>query len=170
MRLRTSQNGLTLNVVAGTSAVLFSLHMEKENANGLLGFYIHKKNLVKKTSYDIEAIKYFKETVKDPKPGARYSTKKHPWQSFLWEDFFVEFKGYYQYKFTPVYGTPSKLKYGKPVTISLRIPDPKDDIHEVYFNRGVAGSQAYASKFKNKRPDAMEPAEKQRALNGYRKV
>ena len=164
MRLRTSSNGLSLNVVAGTSAVLFSLDMPEQEANGLLGFHIHKKNLKSGTEYDLQSIRYFKDKVPNPQKGALYSTKEHPWQSFLWEDFYVEHKAEYEYTFTAVYGTPTNLEYRKKVTIKLTIPSPKDDIHEVHFNRGVAGSQAYAREFKNKRPDKMEPAEKKRAL------
>jgi len=59
MRLRASKNGLTVNIVAGTSAVLFSLHLDETKTKDLLGFYIHKKNLKKGTEYDIESIKYF---------------------------------------------------------------------------------------------------------------
>lgn len=164
MRLRSSKNGITVNIVAGTSAVLFSLHLHESKTKDLLGFYIHKKNLKKGTEYDIESIKYFEETVPDPQPGARYSTKWHPWQSFLWEDFYVEHKGQYEYSFTPVYGTPSALTYGKGLRITITIPSPKEDIHEVHFNRGVAGSQAYAREFGNRRPDEMEDAERTKAL------
>jgi phosphatidylserine/phosphatidylglycerophosphate/cardiolipin synthase-like enzyme len=164
MRLRATKNGLTVNIVAGTSAVLFSLHLDESKSADLLGFYIHKKNLKKGTEYDIESIRYFEETVPNPQPGARYSTKNHPWQSFLWEDFYVEHKGQYEYSFTPVYGTPSDLKYGKAVTVSLTIPSAKEDVHEVYFNRGVAGSQAYAREFGNRRPDEMEEEERKKAL------
>jgi hypothetical protein len=164
MRLRASKNGLTVNIVAGTSAVLFSFHLDESKSADLLGFYIHKKNLKKGTEYDIESIKYFEETVTNPQPGARYSTKTHPWQSFLWEDFYVEHKGQYEYSFTPVYGTPSDLKYGKAVTVSLTIPAAKEDLHEVYFNRGVAGSQAYAREFGNRRPDEMGEEERKKVL------
>src|SRR6185436_13313427 len=117
MRLRTSSNGLSLNVVAGTSAVLFSLDMPEQEANGLLGFHIHKKNLKSGTEYDLQSIRFFEETVPNPQKGALYSTKEHPWQSFLWEDFYVEHKAEYEYTFTAVYGTPTNLEYRKKVTI-----------------------------------------------------
>jgi phosphatidylserine/phosphatidylglycerophosphate/cardiolipin synthase-like enzyme len=164
MRLRTTQNGITINAVAGTSAVLLSLDMPEKKAEALLGFHIHKSNIKKNTSYDIESTRYFEETVDDPQPGARYSTKQHPWQSFLWEDFSVEINGEYEYSFTPVYGSPRRLKYGKPATLRVQIPSPKDGVHEVYFNRGVAGSQAYAREFGNERPDEMSPAKREKAL------
>ena len=164
MRLRTSRDGLSVNVVAGTSAVLFSLHIDEQKTNGLLGFYIHKKNLKTGDSYDVKSTRYFEATVPNPQEGTLYSTKKHPWQSFLWEDFYVEHKAQYEYTFTAVYGSPASLEYGPKITIKLTIPSPKDDVHEVYFNRGVAGSQAYARQFKNKRPDKMEAPERKRAL------
>lgn len=164
MRLRKTCTGLTINVVAGTSAVLFSLDMDEDATKGLLGFYIHKKNLRKGTEYDIKSIKYFAETIPSPQHGATYSTKEHPWQSFFWEDFYVEYKGEYEYTFTPVRGNPTNLIYDDPVTVRISIPSPKDDVHEVYFNLGVAGSQAYAREFKNMRPDQMEPTQQAKAL------
>src|SRR4029078_11960737 len=90
MRLRTAKNGITLNVVAGTSAILFSLDISQDDAEGLLGFFIHKDNLTTGKGYDVESSRFFSETVPDPVAGARYSTKEHPWQSYLWEDFWVE--------------------------------------------------------------------------------
>lgn len=164
MRLRSSKNGLTLNVVAGTSAVLFSLDMKEEKTIDLMGFYIHKTNLKNNTGYDVPSIRYFEGIVENPENGARYSTKEHPWQSFLWEDFYVENKARYEYKFTAMHGEPGKLRKGSSISIQLTIPSAKDNIHEVYFNRGVAGSQAYAREFKNLRPDAMEPALRAKAL------
>ena len=164
MRLRCKNGGMTVNIVAGTSAVLFSIDMEENDTKDLMGFYIHKKNLTKGTEYDIDSIRYLEGTVPNPLKGGRYSTKEQPWQSFLWEDFYVEFKSKYEYSFTSVHGKSGALRFGTAVTIPLTIPSPKDDIHEVYFNRGVAGSQAYATEFKNLRPDKMEPALKKKAL------
>jgi phosphatidylserine/phosphatidylglycerophosphate/cardiolipin synthase-like enzyme len=164
MRLRTTKDGMTLNVVAGTSAVLFSIDMDEASAKDLLGFYIRKNNRKTGTGYDVSSIRYFEETVPEPKPGARYSTKEHPWQSFLWEDFSVDKDAEYQYIFTAVHGKPSNLKYKTTITIDVDIPSPKNSVHEVHFNRGVAGSQAYAAKFYNQRPDKMLPEQKKEAL------
>jgi phosphatidylserine/phosphatidylglycerophosphate/cardiolipin synthase-like enzyme len=164
MRLRTTKDGLTLNVVAGTSAILFSLDMDQQDTAGLLGFYIHKDNVTTGEGYDVESIKFFADQVPNPVKGAKYNTKEHPWQSYLWEDFFVELGSQYKYTFTAVYGTPAQLEYPRSISITVDVPSPKDSVHEVHFNRGVAGSQAYANKFKNKRPSEMDPAEKKKAL------
>lgn len=152
----------TVNVVAGTSAILFSIDMEEEATKGLLGFYIHKLNLDTGKDYDVMSIKHFKGA----KPGedGRYSTKFHPWQSFLWEDFYVQERANYEYHFRAVSGKPGALIYSDPVTVSVTVPTWADGKHEVYFNRGVAGSQAYAREFGNERPDSMSEEKKEKAL------
>ncbi|MCB0728088.1 MAG: hypothetical protein KDD00_11530 [Ignavibacteriae bacterium] len=45
--------------------------------------------------------------------------------------------------------------------INLKIPDENTGEHSVYFNRGVAGSLAYARKFKNRIPGSIEMTEKE---------
>lgn len=162
MRLRVQSSLLTVNVVAGTSAILFSIDMEEEATNGLLGFYIRKKNMSTGDTYDITSIKHFKGG--KPDKDGKYSTEHHPWQSFLWEDFYVQEKSSYEYYFKAVFGAPEALTYSDPVTIKLTVPAWADGKHEVYFNRGVAASQAYAIKFGNQRPDAMSPADRDKAL------
>ena len=165
MRLRTTQNGITINAVAGTSAVLLSLDMDESKTADFMGFYIRKENLSQPNrNYDVESTRYFADVVDTPLEGARYNTKEHPWQSFLWEDFSVEDGKEYKYIFTPVYGSPGALTYGKKAAIKVQIPKRGDGEHEVHFNRGVAGSQAYAAKFGNERPDEMEEGKRERAL------
>ncbi len=164
MRLRTAKNGLTVNVVAGTSAILFSFDMKENDAKDLLGFYIHKDNLTTGTGYDVSSTRYFASTVENPAPGKKYSTKDHPWQSFLWEDFYVKKGGKYRYTFTSVHGTPANKKYKKKLSIDIAVPSSKESVHEVHFNRGVAGSQAYALEFNNERPDKMPPEKAAKAL------
>ncbi|MCW3123374.1 MAG: hypothetical protein JWQ38_2866 [Flavipsychrobacter sp.] len=164
MRLRKTQNGLTITAVVGTSAVLFSLDMDEKDTQGLLGFYIRKKNAEEKQGYDFKSTKYFSELVEQPEEHAQYSTKEHPWQSFLWEDFSITDKSEYTYSFTPVYGTPGKPEYGKKASMTITIPSRSEGEHEVHFNRGVAGSQAYARKFNNERPDKMTKAKSKEAL------
>ncbi|WP_255156955.1 phospholipase D-like domain-containing protein [Ferruginibacter sp. HRS2-29] len=164
MRTRTTENGITINAVVGTSAVLLSFDIEKAATKELLGFYIRKENISSGEAYDVTSIKYFKEMVPEPEKYARYNTKFHPWQSFLWEDFSIEDKKEYKYIVTPVFGKPTSLLYGKPATLSIKIPAREKGEHEVHFNRGVAGSQAYAKEFGNQRPDAMPAVQQKKAL------
>ena len=88
---------------------------------------------------------------------------KHPLQSFVWDDFVAQPGRRYQYVFTPLQGTPGHLKAipgRQPISIKVRTESLfSKETHDVFFNRGVASSQAYASKFGNKKPDEL-PASK----------
>ncbi|SDP47381.1 Phosphatidylserine/phosphatidylglycerophosphate/cardiolipin synthase [Mucilaginibacter sp. OK268] len=163
MRLRKITDKITVNVVAGTSSVLFSIDMKQTDTTTLLGFYIRKENNKQpQQAYDVHSIKHFQGA--SPSPNGLYSTEEQPWQSFLWEDYYVSNDGDYLYFFTPVYGQPGNLTYGEKIEIPVDISKAKDGKHELHFNRGVAGSQAYAREFGNRRPDEMPPAEKEKAL------
>jgi phosphatidylserine/phosphatidylglycerophosphate/cardiolipin synthase-like enzyme len=52
-------------------------------------------------------------------------------------------------------GRPKKLELGEEVEVPVETEDDAAGAHAVYFNRGVAGSQAYARKFDNKPPDEV---------------
>src|SRR6185503_10593859 len=68
----------------------------------------------------------------------------------------------YEYTFQPLRGKPKNLDTSaKPITIKVRTePLFTTDDHDVFFNRGVASSQAYERRFGNKKPDELEPAAK----------
>lgn len=89
-------------------------------------------------------------------PGGLYSKYDNPIQSLTWEDFSA-YAGYdYTYHFTPLRGTPLDIKRGE--TISIDVTTEAHWVagdHSVFFNRGVASSQAYAMKFGNKSPDMV---------------
>lgn len=159
MRKREKQNGLELSAVIGTSAVLLSFDLSEADAKGLLGFAIEREDHMENEKYYLKGFKYFKETAGSIGHGELFSTHEHPVQSFLWEDFSVKPNHDYSYTITPVFGKPKKLEYREPCIIRFTTPTEHAGEHSVYFNRGVAGSLAYARKFKNKRPDSDEMSE-----------
>lgn len=155
MRFKKSDKKLTIYSVSGNHTVSFCIEMEKENCDELLGFAIKRKDVTEKENYFMRGFKVFKKTVPNPKAGELYSTYEHPIQSFTWEDFTAKPSHKYIYYFYPVSGEPKNLKYGKPVSITVRteiINDP-EAVHDVFFNRGAASSQAYATRFQNKKPE-----------------
>src|SRR5262249_21193396 len=107
--------------------------------------------------------KLFKSEMGKKTTIAEKSMWKHPLQSFVWDDFGAEHDTRYEYVFTPLQGTPGHLKAipGRgPVSIKVRTESLfSNETHDVFFNRGVASSQAYAFKFGNKKPDKL-PAKK----------
>ncbi len=54
-----------------------------------------------------------------------------------------------------MYGKPGALEKGSAVAVRVTSESTTVGEHSVFFNRGVAGSQAYARKFGNKKPDEV---------------
>lgn len=49
-------------------------------------------------------------------------------------------------------GLPGAVEEGEEVTVRVRMENEDEGTHAIYFNRGVAGPQAYVRKFGNRRP------------------
>lgn len=163
MRKRVKENGLEITAVIGTSAVILSFEMDQSATDGLLGFAIEREDHKEKEKYYLKGFKYFEETAQGTHEGQLYSTFEHPVQSFMWEDFTIKCDREYTYTITPVSGKPKYLVYGKPCKICFTTPTEDAGEHSVYFNRGVAGSLAYARKFKNKRPGSADMTDEETA-------
>ena len=73
----------------------------------------------------------------------------------MWGDYTAKPAHDYTFEVVPLYGKPKELIKG--CRVKVRIRTEREDIgkHVVYFNRGVAGSQAYAWKFSNLSPDEV---------------
>jgi len=105
-------------------------------------------------------------------PGTPVSTAEHPIQSFLWADYTAKAGTRYQFRIVPMHGTVKKPKLDEAASVTLDITcekergqsqDDNDERmrHDVFFNRGVIGSQAYAREFGNREPDAGNPRSKE---------
>jgi phosphatidylserine/phosphatidylglycerophosphate/cardiolipin synthase-like enzyme len=81
-----------------------------------------------------------------------------PIQKFHFGDYTVEKGSEYEYSVRRMIKAPSRsgysffsrpkyLKVGSPLVVTITTEDPSSGKHGIYFNRGVAGSQAYAEKF-----------------------
>lgn len=68
-------------------------------------------------------------------------------QAFQWSDYAADPGKRYWYRVNPVYGKPRRLVEGTPVTVGITAESPQHGKHAVFFNRGVAGSQAYSKHF-----------------------
>jgi hypothetical protein len=164
MRFRSTQNGLTVTAICGTTCCLLSFDMDVKKTKGLLGFAIEREDKTENEKYFLKGFKYFQETGTNTENGQLFTTFEQPIQSFLWEDFTVKEQHEYIYTIIPVFGKPKLLVYGKSCAIKVNTPTNQLVEHEIYFNRGVAGSNAYAVKFKNKKPSEMNLGEQQKAL------
>ena len=152
MRVRKSDGNFSVHAVAGTYVVMFGFDLPKAACVGLLGFSIHRTDHTENEAYYLEGQKAFQQT--DPGfPTGPYSTKTQPIQSFQWADYSAKPGHQYSYVVTALKGSPENLISFAAVAIDVGTESPEGGIHDIYFNRGVAASQAYVRRFGNKRPD-----------------
>lgn len=144
MRKRSKNNNISVHAIAGTKVVLLGLNATEEAAEGLLGFTILRR---KGKSASFKALgggeRWFKETA----GLKRVDSRTAPIQGFMWSDYVVDSGETYTYRVFPVYGKPEALKKGKHVDVTITTENPEDKTHGIYFNRGVAGSQAFSRRF-----------------------
>lgn len=166
MRFKSAKTGgYVLYALTGTHTVSFAIDHSEADKKGLLGFSVERED--SKERYYLDNLKVFEELVHNPKPNVRYSSYQHPIQSFVWDDFTAKPGETYTYYFYPIKGKPKKLdRSAKPVVIKIQMEDFNiTNEHNIYFNRGVASSQAYATKFDNENPSNMDKEKQMEAMN-----
>ncbi|YCM44595.1 phospholipase D-like domain-containing protein [Verrucomicrobiaceae bacterium 227] len=150
MRKRNNNSQISVHAIAGTEVVLLGLDATETGREGLLGFTIYKKKGAKGKERPLGAGKIFKGIHPEGKRQS-IASDKAPIQTFMWSDYEADANTDYTYRVVPVYGSPENLEPGKGVTVKIRTEDPDGQKHAIFFNRGVAGSQAYSRKFKKYR-------------------
>ena len=169
--MRSIQTGTTLVVraIGGLHVVTLAWDFapgQEGKRTGLLGFAIERSELragdvVER--YWLRGIKRFEHKDEGVAPGTPLPTSEHPIQSFQWGDYTAKPATAYRYRVVPVYGKPKNMELAdaSATTVEVETEAERGTIHEIYFNRGVAGSQAYARKFPGMRPDPDQPASEQ---------
>lgn len=173
MRAKAHSAALKLAAYAGTYVVVLAWDTrngEPPARPDLLGFALERTELdaqgAEVERYWMRGIKRFKDKDKGLPPGTPVSTADHPIQSFQWADYTAQAGTRYRYRVVPVYGTVKHTRLDAAAAVTLEItaepthaPDgpAQQPRHDVFFNRGVIGSQAYAREFGNSQPDAEQP-------------
>ena len=175
--MRQLKTGTTLAVraIGGLHVVTLAWDFAKGQSarkTGLLGFAIERSELVHGQvveRYFLRGIKRFRFKDEGLAPGTPMPTSEHPIQTFQWGDYTAKPATTYRYRVVPVYGKPKLLVLDDKSATTVEITteaeqgnagDDGEASHDIYFNRGAAGSQAYARKFKTK-PDETKPDSKQ---------
>jgi hypothetical protein len=153
MRKTASRAGLHLRAIAGTHTVLLGFDMD--DPTGCLGFAIRRIDHTEAETYWLRGMKTFASTVPLPVPGQVYSTREHPIQGFQWGDYTAKPNHSYTYTVVALGGTPAALTEMRAASLKVQTEKEDDGHHGIWFNRGVAGSQAYARKF----PGYVPPAD-----------
>lgn len=169
MRFRSVRaGGYQVLAVTGVNTVTFAIDASEADTSGLLGFAVEREDPTENERYFMPGFKVFSEIIPHPDEHTRVSTFDNPIQSFVWDDFTAKAGRIYRYHFHPLKGKPKNLDRSAPaVSIEVRTERQFDPLldHEVFFNRGVVGSQAYARKFGNKAPEKLIGAKRQQALD-----
>ena len=150
MRAYNKTGSLSVHAIAGAYVVLLGIDMEEAASEGVLGFGIERIEHGHSNSRAwLRALKVFPDV---PVEEGMVSTEQHPIQGFFWGDFTTRYGHEYTYRIVAMRGKPGALRASE--TVEIRIATEKEDEgqHAVYFNRGVAGSQAYVRKFGDRRP------------------
>lgn len=156
MQVRSSKARLSARAIAGTHTVILGLDVPETALEGLMGFSIHRLDHSTGREVAIQGFKTFPPRKGEAPPtGEPVPSDVQPLQSFHWGDYTVEPDRIYTYKIRSLYGTPGALTVGKELWIKVVTESEDYGQHAIFFNRGVAGSQAYARKFGNKRPDEV---------------
>ena len=155
--------GYRVFAVSGTNTVSFAIDFSEANTAGLLGFAVEREDPKENERYFMYGFKVFESVIPTVTEDTTVSTFNHPVQSFIWDDFTGKPDRTYTYWFHPLKGKPKNLdRSAKPIEITVKTEALfTKGQHDVFFNRGVASSQAYARKFNNLRPD-KQPTRKKR--------
>jgi phosphatidylserine/phosphatidylglycerophosphate/cardiolipin synthase-like enzyme len=176
MRNLVSGNVLKVRAIGGLHVVTLAwdfVGAQAAKKKNLLGFAIERIEYNKSGKeierYYLRGIKRFEHKDEGITPGTPVPTSEHPIQSFQWGDYTAKPATTYDFTVIPAYGQPKLLDLDRDSATTVRIttepevgPGPKGETrHNVYFNRGVAGSQAYARKFGKTAPDETKPDSEQ---------
>jgi len=164
MRFKSPKTGgFRVFAVSGINTISFGIQATTAAKVGLLGFAVERFDPKANERFVMPGFKVFRSIVPQPEPHLSVSTWDHPIQSFVWDDFTAKPDREYEYTFHPLRGKPKNLdRTAAPVVIKVRTERLfSEDEHDIFFNRGVASSQAYERKFGNKKPDDLKPKAKQ---------
>lgn len=164
MRQRKTNQGVTVNAIAGTHVVHLGLDLAAEPRKKCLGFAIQREDHTEDERYWMSGTKTFQATDPVLGPGGQVSSREHPFQSFQWADYSAKPDHDYTYTVIPLYGRPEQLEEGDKVSVEISteplLPGGAGPAgkHSVFFNRGAVASQEYARRFQNQSPDDVGEA------------
>jgi len=158
--------GFQVFAVSGVNTISFGIDADQAARQGLLGFAVERLDPTENERYFMYGFKVFKSVIPQPGEGTIVSTWDQPVQSFVWDDFTAKPDRPYEYFFYPLKGAPRNLdRSTQPISIKVKTePLFSNKEHDIFFNRGVASSQAYVRKFGNKKPDSLTSPKREEAL------
>ena len=112
MRVTTTTGPLSVRVIAGTYVVLMAFDLDASARSGLRGFAI-KRGVNGAAPEWLKGIKFFEALVQNFKTGDMFSSRKHPFQTFLWSDYTAHPATQYTFTVVALYGDIHALESGE---------------------------------------------------------
>ncbi|MGE3242936.1 MAG: phospholipase D-like domain-containing protein [Pirellulales bacterium] len=172
MRFKSKKHqGFQVFAVSGINTISFAIDATAEAKKGLLGFAVERLDPQEDQRFFMRGFKVFPSVIPHPGKHTQVSTFDHPVQSFVWDDFTAKSGRKYTYFFYPLRGKPKNLdRSAGALEIEVETEPLFSKLtHDVFFNRGVASSQAYSNRFNNMSPSELakkvSAAKAQEALN-----
>src|SRR3954447_6505488 len=147
MRAESAADGLSVHAIAGTHVVLFGFDLPKEQTKDLLGFALQRTDKSRSQAKPVYLDNFLLLKINDKGKTPDHSSFLNPFQEFVWGDYTLRPDEEYEYEVTARYGKPGALTSGATVKVSVRTESELGHKQDVFFNRGVAGSQAYSKRF-----------------------
>jgi phosphatidylserine/phosphatidylglycerophosphate/cardiolipin synthase-like enzyme len=145
MRISETSGAITARAIAGTYVALFGISVKADAADDLLGFSIERLDQATGKKAFLDNFLLFEQN--DKGPDSDHSSELNPFQAFVWGDYTVKPGRDYTYSVSSRHGTPGHMSIGDTVELEVRTESVSDGEHSIFFNRGAASSQAYATRF-----------------------
>lgn len=155
MRTSNTSGGLLVSVVAGTYVVMLGFDLPEAECADLKGFSVHRTSHDENESCFMKGMKVFRETDPGLPAGQKVSTRNHPIQSYQWADYSAKPGKRYTYTVSALKGSPERLVEHATTSVTVTTESPENGNHDIYFNRGVAGSQEYTRRFGDLPPNKI---------------
>ena len=151
--------------VSGTNTISFGIDPSATVRDGLLGFAVERFDPTEDERFYMAGFKVFRSVVPTPHPDVAVTTFEHPVQSLVWDDFTAKPGRTYRYVFHPLKGRAKHLdRSTRGLSIEVATEPLTGGTHDVFFNRGVASSQAYTRRFGNRGIDRLSAAKRAAAF------
>ncbi len=157
MRLRKTDQGMTVNAIAGSHVVFFGLDLAAAKRPKFRGFGFKRLDHEESETTWLRGMKTFEKTEPHPAKGETFSTLHHPVQSFQWADYSAKPGRDYTYTIVALYGDPAALDPRIEIEIPITTEKEVGPTHSAFFNRGSVASQEYARRFQNEKPSKAGP-------------
>jgi phosphatidylserine/phosphatidylglycerophosphate/cardiolipin synthase-like enzyme len=158
VRTHVEDSGITVHAISGTWVVHLGFDVTDKKRKGLLGFAIKRKDLTEDEERWVPNKRTFAGFEGDKN---LWPSNKAPVQKFRWGDYTAKPSHDYVFEVNAVYGSPGQLKLSDPLVVEIStenpiaIKHPDGTVHQIYFSRSGAASQAYVRRFGTRRPDEV---------------